>query len=381
MAGLLAAAILFLIDRHRSSVWASPVAHATTRGPSASSSVCKEFDVAIPASAPGARYDLRTVDTDLDAAAWAIESSAWSAPPGNELVLENITISGTYNIHGRLCAPSVGGGGVLQIASHGAHYDGRYWDADPPGHSYVDAALDAGYSILTYDRLSAGRSDHPDAYTGVQAPLELEILRELTTLARNGTLASVTGVGAAPNKTVHVGHSYGSFLTTAFIATYPELTEGAVITGFVLNRYLGSVGDAPWAVRRAPDRPPGYVLCEKVGIQNLFFAGDFTQAQLDLGDSLKQAVPVAEITSGYELLGATGPFKGPIHYMLAEKDFYICGGDCRGLYSVPQQYKIFPNASDIQIDLQPDTGHALPMHNNATAGFQVSFDFLAKHGL
>ncbi|KAL6246616.1 hypothetical protein RBB50_006854 [Rhinocladiella similis] len=374
MAGLLVAAILLLVDRHRNSVWASPV--HTTQG----QSICKEFDVAISATAPGAKYDLRTVNTDLDAAAWAIESDTWSAPSGSELVLENITISGTYNIHGKLCSPAAGGD-VLQIASHGAHYDGRYWNADSPGQSYVDAALGAGYSILTYDRLSAGQSDHPDAYVGIQAPLELEVLRQLTLLARNGTLASMTGVGSAPKKTVHVGHSYGSFLTTAFIATYPELTEGAIITGFILNKYLGSIGDAPWAVTRAPDRSPGYVLCQKVGIQNLFFAGDFTQEQLDLGDALKQPVPIGEITSGYRLLGATGPFKGPIHYILPEKDFYICGGDCKGLYSVEQQYKIFPNASDIQIDIQPNTGHALPLHNNATAGFQVSFDFLAKNGL
>lgn len=84
---------------------------------------------------------------------------------------------------------------LLDFATHGVHYDSRYWDSEyqPEKHSYVDAALEAGYSTLTYDRLGVGRSDKPDAYTVVQAPLELEILRQLTLMARNGTLYNFAG--------------------------------------------------------------------------------------------------------------------------------------------------------------------------------------------
>jgi hypothetical protein len=43
--------------------------------------------------------------------------------------------------------------------------------------------------------------------------------------------------------------------------------------------------------------------------------------------------------------------------------------------------KTYPHATAIEVAIQPNTGHALPLHNNATAGFQLTFEFLAKHGL
>jgi len=330
--------------------------------------------VTVTAKSHGFLLDIPRVDNNINATAWAIHFDTWSNKPMPEPVLENTTISGTHNIHGQICTPKTGGD-VLQIATHGAYYDGRYWDAQLEGHSYVNAALEAGYSIFTYDRLGTGQSDHPDAYRVVQAQYELEILRELTTMARSGAF------GAQPKKIVHVGHSFGSILTSAFIATYPDLSDGAIITGYVLNQYLGSVGRSSWSVQHAAGWPSGYVTMQKNGIHSTFFGGDFTPDLLDHGDALKSPTAVAELTTGGFLVMATGPFKGPIHYILPELDFFICAGDCKNVTSLEALHRTFPNASAIQLDIQPNTGHALPLHNNATAGFQVSFDFLSRNGL
>ena len=217
MAGVLLTIALLVL--HRTS--ASPI-HATRPH-----GTCKQLDIAISASAPGAVYNLPRIDNDIQAIAWAREQETWSAPSALQLIQQNITISDTYKIHAQICSPSTGGE-ILQIASHGLHYDSRYWDAQLKDHSYVDNALQAGYSILTYDRLGAGQSDHPDAYTGFQALNEVEILRQLTTLARMGTFSSTP-----PSKIVHVGHSFGSFITSAFVGMYPTLSAGAILTGFV----------------------------------------------------------------------------------------------------------------------------------------------------
>ncbi|RYP03671.1 hypothetical protein DL765_010432 [Monosporascus sp. GIB2] len=293
---------------------------------------------------------------------------------------------------------------ILQIATHGVHYDSRYWDSEyqPENHSYVNAALKAGYSILTYDRLGVGQSDIPDAYTVVQAPLEQEILRQLTLMARNGTLykfaENVKPADAAfkaltkPRKIVHVGHSFGSFLTSAFIANYGPLSDGAIITGYLLTQCLASAGSTSFNVEYAATsnpsykRPSGYVVCQKSGIQNIFFAGDlktaYTPEMLDYGNDIKQPVPIGEFASAFWLLGNSGPsFKGPVQYMLPEFDFYVCRGDCKGLANVTALAETYPNAAAIEVAIQPNTGHALPLHNNATAGFQVTFDFLERHGL
>jgi pimeloyl-ACP methyl ester carboxylesterase len=356
-----------------SSTLASPVLYGQPRS-QRPFGTCTQLNISISTSSKGYIFDIPKVNNDLDATAWALNADTWSHKPFPEPVLQNTTISGTYNIHAQLCTPK-SGGNVLQIASHGAFYDGRYWDAELQGHSYVNAALEAGYSILTYDRLGTGLSDKPDPYTVIQAQFELEILREMTLKARRGDL------GIKPNKTVHVGHSFGSILTTAFIATYPSLTDGAIITGFVLNEHFGTVGRSSWAVVHPQGWPGGFVTMQKSGIQNTFFYGDFTQDLLNYGNSIKSPAAVGEITSGAFLATLGGPFTGPIHYILPASDFFICAGDCTRGYTADSVKAKFPNSSRIEIDIQPRTGHALPLHKNATAGFQVSFDFLKRNGL
>jgi pimeloyl-ACP methyl ester carboxylesterase len=382
------------------SISASPVQSSQR-----SDGYCKQFDIPVFATAPSAIYDIPRVDNDIEATAWAIYDATWSAPHGVQNIIKNTTTSGTFNIHAQLCVPKFSEKkDILQIATHGVHYDSRYWDSkyQPEKHSYVDATLKAGYSILTYDRLGVGQSDHPDAYDVVQAPLELEILRQLTLMARNGTLYSLAGTAkpahaafsrlTKPRKVVHVGHSFGSFLTSAFIANYGDLTDGAIITGYLLTQYLASTGSTTFSVEYAAtssppyDRPSGYVVCKKNGIQNIFFGGDpktaFTPKLLDYGNDIKQPVPIGEFASAFWLIGNQGPsFKAPVQYVLPEFDFYICRGDCNGLANVTMLAQTYPNATAVEVAIQPNTGHALPLHNNATAGFQLTYDFLARHGL
>lgn len=122
----------------------------------------------------------------------------------------------------------------------------RYWDVEvkPDEYSYVNAALDHGYSILTYDRLGTGNSTKADAYDVVQAGVEIEIVRGLTELARAGKLVSSSKVvqstcnetgallGYVPSKVVHVGHSYGSFMTSGLLARYGNLSDGAILSEY-----------------------------------------------------------------------------------------------------------------------------------------------------
>lgn len=122
----------------------------------------------------------------------------------------------------------------------------RYWDVEikPDVYSYVKAAVDRGYSILTYDRLGTGNSTKADAYTMVQASAEIEIVRTLTELVRAGKLVSSAKVigshsndtsilnSYVPDKVVHVGHSYGSFMTSGLLARYGNMSDGAILSQY-----------------------------------------------------------------------------------------------------------------------------------------------------
>lgn len=376
---------------------------STSSHPQRLNGYCKQLDIPVFATADSAIYDIPKVNNDIEATAWAVWDATRTTAHGVESIIKNTTTTGTFKIHAQLCIPKNFKKDVLQIATHGVHYDSRYWDSKyrPEKHSYVEATLKAGYSILTYDRLGVGQSDKPDAYTVVQAPLELEILRQLTLMARNGTLydfaaharpANPTFKSGKPDKVIHVGHSFGSFLTSAFIAKYGPLSDGAVITGYLLTDNLASAGSTSFSVEYAAtgsprfDRSSGYVVCKKNGIQNIFFGGNpktaFTPELLDYGVQIKQPVPIGEFASAFSLIGLPGPsFKAPVQFLLPEFDFYICRGDCKGLADLNVLKKFYPNATKIEVALQPNTGHALPLHNNATAGFQLAFDFLGRNGL
>ena len=135
---------------------------------------CQSFDIPVTVTSNSSVYDIRRVDNNIDATAWAVERDTWSFHQG---ILENTTTTGTFNIHAQFCIPPSPKPDILQIATHGLVYDHRYWDAKPElgtKYSYVNNALAAGYPILTYDRLSTGLSSKPDAYRVVQAPLQLE---------------------------------------------------------------------------------------------------------------------------------------------------------------------------------------------------------------
>ncbi len=64
-----------------------------------------------------------------------------------------------------------------------------------------------------------------------------------------------------------------------------------------------------------------------------------------------------------------------------EFDYGFCNGVCPGTFDVAQLSALYPNAADFDVYLQPGTGHVVQLSLNATAGYQVIFNFLAKNGL
>ena len=144
----------------------------------------------------------------------------------------NNTFSATYKISSKLCYPASLEAAekvqTIQLLTHGATLDKNYWDI--PGFSYVDAAAQAGYATLTYDRLGVGLSEHPDPVQVVQAPAQVEILHGLAQLLRTGKLG-----GKAFKKIVGGGHSLGSIFTTGVTAKYPKDFDAAILTGFSAN--------------------------------------------------------------------------------------------------------------------------------------------------
>ncbi|KAI4213274.1 MAG: hypothetical protein LQ351_004015 [Letrouitia transgressa] len=375
---------------------------------------CVEFILPVPATAQNAEYDVVHVDDNINATAYAVDLDTWSFNVTDRL-LRNITVSDTFNISVQLCVPPNGSKNQnLFIATHGGLFDKRYWDPaiNPSEYSFVDAALARGYSILTYDRLGTGLSDKLDAYTIVQAPLQLEILRSITNMARSGELlrhtagnanAASTNIFKGSNvsfeKIIHIGHSFGSVLTSAFLATYGNLSDAAVLTGYILNEHFAEMRKATFGLEYAPqnnktlfgDRPSGYLVDGTLGgFQTIFFStqadattgiGGFDAEVLDYAFSIRQTITTSEFLPPPLNLGAAPEFKGPLQFNLAEFDYPVCRGNCNLPFDLDFFKSLYPNATDIDIYTQKGNGHALTMHRKANIGYKATLDWLDGNGL
>ena len=399
MAGLIAAAILLLAPHLKAGPVPTDPPHYPSNRP------CTEFMLPLAVTASSAIYDVMRVDNNIDAMAFAVSRDTWS----HEFqVLKNQTISGTYDISVQLCVPPEGSKrDHLQVVTHGYAFEKRYWDSEinPSEYSYVENAMKAGYSVLTYDRLGTGKSPKPDAYTGLSATVELEMLREISEMARSGDLmkhisSADIDTEQSFNKIIHVGHSYGSILTWSLLSTYPEVSDGAVLTSYILNKYVSMLRLASFGIEFAQttdpelfgDFPSGYFVQNSAAtLQSGFFStftnettgvGGFEPELLDYAFSIRQPTGVSDWTTPALLnIGPAPGFTGPVQFMIAEFDYVVCLGDCKGVYDPEMIKELFSNASDVDFFIQQGSGHGLTMHKGANEGYKVSLDWLDSKGL
>ncbi|KAL4865567.1 hypothetical protein BDV12DRAFT_210984 [Aspergillus spectabilis] len=308
----------------------------------------------IPVTVQTSIFDIPRVDNNIDAVDFIWDLQRWTAPNVTDRVTGVETMQDTFTINAQLCVPKNLKGSILHIATHGFGFDKTYWDSSiqPEKCSYVDAALAAGYSILTYDRLGVGKSSKPDGYKVVQAATQIEILKEITLLARSGSLLTSSAKNhnnintPAFEKVVLVGHSLGSGLTIGVLSSYPEILDAVISPGLIPSGKFGLVGQVSFGLEHAESndkrkfrgRGSGYLVQgSESSIKETGTVGEF----LSLGGIFAQDVSA---------------YGGPILFALGEYDFAICAGNCTGSYDQKALEKIFSGASDVSVHIQKGSG-------------------------
>ncbi len=310
---------------------------------------------------------------------------------------DTTTLTNTFNISAEYCTPVNPGAkaSTLQILTHGLGFDRSYWDFYLPSHprdaqySYVNAAIGAGYSTFSYDRLGIEPSTLADPYTEIQSTVELALLTGLTTLIRTGSVPHVP----QPAKVLHVGHSWGSELTNGLAAVAPELSDGIVLTGFGIPPQGQALFIASSTLRIASVNAPHRFPAEKystgfltwsdkyVNQFNFFGYPNFDAAVLERAEAIKQPFTVSEFLSGGSIPYEAPDFMGPVLYLNGEADQIICASNCTGLYG-PDSASIqaFNGSSSVEAYVLPDQGHAINLHHNATGAYDVIMSWAQKHG-
>lgn len=181
---------------------------------------------------------------------------------------------------------------------------------------------------------------------------------------------------------------------------YPEVTDGAVITSYIINQYLAQLRLASFGLEYAPENDPklfgdyssGYIVESSMSnLQAGFFSslankttgvGGFEPALLEYAFSVRQPVTVNDFTTPSLLnLGLAANYDGPVQFVVAEFDYLVCLGDCKGVYDPTTIKALFPKASNVSFHMQEGTGHGLTLHRAANVGYQATFDWLASNGL
>lgn len=276
----------------------------------------------------------------------------------------------------------------------------RYWDLpyNNFNYSYVDHALSQGYHTFSYDRLGIAKSSHGEPKNEIQLFLEIEALAQLTRKLRKGELP---GVDTHPEMIVHVGHSFGSALTYAMTAKYPDISDAIALTGFSMNAtYLpyflagANFHQAkldPVVSKRAAHDPSskyasGYLVSANANSNEFlfFYPAHFDPGMLAFAEKSKQPASVGELLT-VGSLPMKSNFEGPVFVITGSNDLPFCGGDCLSTggasSSIPAAAKaVFPSAKKFTTVIQPNTGHGLNMHYNATAGYKKLSSFLKAEG-
>lgn len=132
--------------------------------PTSSQKTCTSYTIPITTTSLNWIWAYPKFISNYDVVNFISDSQARVPSPDFHLVSgrENQTFS--YTIGATFCTPKshdAKKSKTVLLATHGLDFDRSYWDLQIPGeegYSFVDHAIEKGYSVLFYDRLGVGES-------------------------------------------------------------------------------------------------------------------------------------------------------------------------------------------------------------------------------
>ncbi len=237
-----------------------------------------------------------------------------------------------------------------------------------PDYSYVAHAGSHGYSTFRYDRIGTGLSDTPDnGFDVVQTATELAIL-----VAMNGKLRNSTEIGGQTwSKVVGIGHSYGSVLTQAVTASYPDFYDAVILQGFSANssymtNYFQSAGysiASDTLPGHLSDKPPVWLVTATPATNQLGFWAypHYDSDAFELARSTEQPVTLGSLFTTGSAVEPAPAFFNPVQIVTGDKDFIFTGADAYAGpdgQTIPQavQSALYPNSVSFESYIPADTG-------------------------
>ncbi|KAL8782777.1 MAG: hypothetical protein Q9213_005101 [Squamulea squamosa] len=383
--------------------------------------------VPVSISARNGIFNIPRLQGNADATTFAQNLTSIRGNFTQEALLDYATVAGEYNISVKFCKPDAENGTnpTVQVLTHGLGFDKTYWDLpfNDYNYSYIDIAIDHyGFCTLSIDRLGEGNSSKADPLSVLQAPAEMSALYELTMKLRSGTfpyirksfskivhngsffpatVASWDSKLARLNQPLRFGNISYSTVSEA-VSPLSELIERISTSLAKYNITLGEIlqeaqttdlgnllsGLDPKQLPKMTDLPSGYLTWTDAGSNQFAFLLPkiFDPSILQFAKSSKFPYTLGELLTIGSAPTVAPMFKGPVQILTGRQDAIYCGGDCLAtgdpaLASIPANSKTaFPMARTFEAYIQPDTAHAIDLHYNSTAAYNVIQRFLTREG-
>lgn len=281
---------------------------------------------------------------------------------------------------GWLCARGSVHHKTVQVLIHGATYDHHYWDwpRQPEQYSYVDHMTAAGYAVLNLDRVGYGESSRPADGLAVTLHTGAFTIHQVVQALRSGTKV-VPGLGRIRAERVQlVGSSLGAFIATIEASTYHD------VDGVILSSYSHTLGPAAlltqvlsYDARMDPKfahLPITNYLTTTPGARGplYYFVPGADPANILLDETLKQTVTIGEDQDIFPSLFASLGVTVPTLVVNGDHDMITCTApSCTATGSLANEAMFYGPDACVEIQIVPDSGHALNTHLNAPTAFSM----------
>lgn len=292
-------------------------------------------------------------------------SFAHAAPARPNVVCETQTTAvdttdGPILIEGDYCRPRHGRVHTVQVLTHGATYDRRYWQA-PSGRVGFDPVarlVMPGFAVFNYDRLGSGASEHPPS-PSVTVDRHAEVLHGLVTRLREGT------IGCAHDRVISIGHSLGAIVAVTEAAMYQDV-DGVVLTGF--SHTPSEAAQAHFATLLLPaaldpafaELDAGYFTTQPGTREGLFYPTGAPAAYVAYDEATKGIVALGEL-AGPTLGDLSGDVTCPVLLVAGAQDPFACDEvACTSSRALAARERtFFTDSPRVDALVLPRRGHAL----------------------
>ncbi|KAH8916999.1 hypothetical protein BT69DRAFT_1339549 [Atractiella rhizophila] len=389
--------------------WVSPSAPVD----SGLGATCATFDVQVPFTTTAVQVNISAPATkqEVDATVGGLLGGMINPVASMNPITED------YRIKAKLCCPTQGTDAsksqAVQLLLHALGYTKEFWQfpyqvcilmfsasgyslqaSHPAGDVLISGCSgkerEVGYCSFTFDRLGYGQSERPDPLNNVQLGVHVEIVHQLISKLRDGSISQLSGLSNVPqsfSKIFSVGHSFGGVITNGLLATYPDDVDVVTLTSYshqvspdfvpkfnldnaaLLNPKLANYKNGYFTSRTKEDIATAF-----------YFLGNYDPEILKVDKDTQGITALGEIITFASALVEAPNFKNDIAYFTGNNDVGFCPSDsnCGGnaTDSVPNmESKYFPNARSFVASTFPDTGHTTFLHLNAQTVQSTFLDY------